>query len=44
MDVTAGAHNHRFQNTGGVAAEACAEVLRRFFAAMRASSADEEGP
>jgi tRNA(adenine34) deaminase len=44
LDVTTAAHNHRFLKTGGVAAEACAEVLRRFFAAMRASSAEQEGP
>ncbi|MGO9832311.1 MAG: nucleoside deaminase [Myxococcaceae bacterium] len=35
LDVTAAAHNHRFQKSGGVAAEACAELLRRFFAELR---------
>ena len=35
LDVTAAAHNHRFLKQGGVSAEACAEVLKRFFAGLR---------
>ncbi len=34
-DVTAAAHNHRFEKTGGVAADACAELLKRFFDDLR---------
>jgi tRNA(Arg) A34 adenosine deaminase TadA len=39
LDVTAAAHNHRLEQTGGVAAEESAQLLRTFFAALRA---DEE--
>jgi len=35
LDVTAAAHNHRFEKSGGVAAEACGEVLKRFFSGLR---------
>jgi tRNA(adenine34) deaminase len=34
-DVTGVAHNHRFLQTVGVAEEACAAVLSRFFAGLR---------
>jgi len=35
VDITAAAHNHRFEKRGGVAAEACGEVLKRFFSGLR---------
>ncbi len=35
LDMTAAAHNHRFEKSGGVAAEACAELLKRFFTGLR---------
>lgn len=44
LDVTLAAHNHRFEQSGGVAQEDCAEVLRRFFAELRGPPADEEAP
>ena len=36
LDLSAAAHNHRLTHTGGVAAEASGELLRTFFAALRA--------
>ncbi len=40
LDVTAAAHNHRFAHTGGVEAEASAELLAHFFAALRKVDGD----
>ncbi len=42
LDVTAAAHNHRLLKSGGVAAEACAELLRRFFAGLRQTQDEGE--
>jgi tRNA(adenine34) deaminase len=44
FDLTREAHNHRFAQLGGVAAEECAELLRRFFGDLRAAAEDERGP
>jgi tRNA(adenine34) deaminase len=40
LDVSEARHNHRFLKSGGVAQEACAEVLRRFFAGLRGGAED----
>ena len=40
LDVTSAAHNHRFAHTGGVEAEASAELLAHFFAALRKVDGD----
>ncbi len=44
LDLTQAAHNHRFVQSGGVAAEECAELLRRFFAGLREGAEDANGP
>ena len=43
LDLTEAPHNHRFEKSGGVAAEACAEPLRRFFAGLREGAEDAGG-
>ncbi len=43
LDLTDAAHNHRFEKSGGVAAEECAEPLRRFFAGLREGAEDAGG-
>jgi tRNA(adenine34) deaminase len=40
LDVTEAPHNHRFEKSGGVAQDACAEVLSRFFAGLRGGTED----
>ncbi|HXX29805.1 MAG TPA: tRNA adenosine(34) deaminase TadA [Myxococcaceae bacterium] len=41
LDLTRAPHNHRFESEGGIAAEECASLLRRFFGDLRAAAEDE---
>jgi tRNA(adenine34) deaminase len=43
LDLTDAPHNHRFEKRSGVAAEECAEPLRRFFAGLREGAEDAGG-
>jgi len=43
-DATHAAHNHRFEQTSGVAEKECAELLTRFFGELRTEGASEDVP
>ncbi len=43
LDLTAASHNHRFAQMSGVEEQACAGLLRRFFAELREAPEDEGG-